>query len=147
MRLLVVGQSERTALGRREDAMSRGRQGRHVETLRGRHAHALRAGQGADLLMVDYELDIAGLIAAQRGRAHPRAGGGLRRRHRRQAPPAPPSAPAPANSSRCRPEAELIAAVLAAVADDTGRWSSRDPAMQRGDHAGRPDRAARRRRS
>jgi two-component system response regulator FlrC len=59
--------------------------------------HALRAGQGADLLMVDYELDIAGLIAANeaerirvpvvacgvdadartRGRRHPRRGQGV----------------------------------------------------------------------
>src|SRR5258706_16153095 len=44
-------------------AMSAGAKVSHVETIAAA-THALRAGQGADLMMVDYELDIASLIAA-----------------------------------------------------------------------------------
>ena len=79
--------------------------------------NALRAGQGADLLMVDVELDIARLIAAPRPSAS---------RCRWS-----PAASAPTPRPRCDairagakeyiplpPDAELIAAVLAAVADE-----------------------------
>src|SRR5258706_14462763 len=44
-------------------AMSAGAKVSHVETIAAA-THALRAGQGADLMMVDFELDIASLIAA-----------------------------------------------------------------------------------
>ena len=82
--------------------MARGAKVSHVETCEPA-LNALRAGQGADLLMVDYELDIAALIAAneaERIRVPVVACGvGQRRARRRHAP----SAPAPRNTSRCRP--------------------------------------------
>jgi hypothetical protein len=64
----------------------------------------------------------------QRGRTDHRAGGGLRRRRRSSAPAAIKAGakefiPLP-------PDAELIAAVLAAVADDDKPMIVRDPAME-----------------
>ena len=90
--------------------------------------HALRSGQGADLLMVDYDLDIAALIAAnemERIRvpvvacgvgADPRRAADAIRAGAKEFIPLPP-------------EAELIAAVLAAVSDDERPLVARDPAM------------------
>ena len=63
MRLLVVGKLNGQLSTAAKMAMSAGAKVSHVETIEAA-THALRAGQGADLLMVDYELDIAGLIAA-----------------------------------------------------------------------------------
>ena len=47
-------------------AMNAGAKVSHVETI-AQATQALRAGQGADLLMVDFELDIRALIAANEG--------------------------------------------------------------------------------
>jgi two-component system response regulator FlrC len=78
---------------------------------------ALRRGQGADLLMVDYELDIAALIAANEAErihvpvvacgvgADPQKAADAIRAGAKEFIPLPP-------------DPELIAAVLAAVADD-----------------------------
>jgi DNA-binding NtrC family response regulator len=63
MRLLVVGRLSGQLSGAVRMAMAAGAKVAHVETCEAA-TYALRAGQGADLLMVDYELDIAGLIAA-----------------------------------------------------------------------------------
>jgi DNA-binding NtrC family response regulator len=63
MRLLVVGKLNGQLSTAVKMAMSAGAKVSHVETI-AQATHALRAGQGADLLMVDFELDIAGLIAA-----------------------------------------------------------------------------------
>ena len=63
MRLLVVGKLNGQLSTAVKMAMSAGAKVSHVETIQAA-THALRAGQGADLLMVDYVLDIAGLIAA-----------------------------------------------------------------------------------
>jgi hypothetical protein len=63
MRLLVVGKLNGQLATAVKMAMATGAKVSHVETVAAA-THALRAGQGADLLMVDYELDIAGLIAA-----------------------------------------------------------------------------------
>ena len=96
MRLLVVGRLNGQLSTAVKMAMSAGAKVSHVETCEAA-THALRAGQGADLLMVDYELDIAGLIAAneaerirvpvvacgvgadpeRRRRRHPRRGQGI----------------------------------------------------------------------
>ena len=92
--------------------------------------HALRAGQDADLLlMVGYELDIAALIAANEaerirvpvvacgiGADSKRAGDAIRAGAKEFIP--------------LPPEADLIAAVLAAVADDERPMIARDPSMQ-----------------
>ena len=63
MRLLVVGRLSGLITQAVKMAMNAGAKVAHVETC-ARATEALRAGQGADLLMVDYELDIAALIAA-----------------------------------------------------------------------------------
>jgi len=63
MRLLVVGRLSGQLSAAVQMAMATGAKVAHVDTC-AKATHALRAGQGAALLMVDYDLDIAGLIAA-----------------------------------------------------------------------------------
>ena len=63
MRLLVVGRLSGQLSAAVQMAMATGAKVAHVDTC-AKATHALRAGQGADLLMVDYDLDIAALIAA-----------------------------------------------------------------------------------
>jgi len=128
MRLLVVGKLNGQLSTAVKMAMSAGAKVSHVETIDAA-THALRAGQGADLLLVDYELDIAGLIAANEaerirvpvvacGVAADAAGAaGAIRAGAKEFIPLPP-------------DAELIAAVLAAVADDNRPMVVRDPSMQ-----------------
>ena len=128
MRLLVVGKLSGQLSTAVKMAMSAGAKVSHVETIE-QATHALRAGQGADLLMVDYDLDIAALIAAneaERIRA-PVVACGIAADPKRAAEAIRAGAkefiPLP-------PEAELIAAVLAAVSDDNRPMVVRDPAMQ-----------------
>jgi DNA-binding NtrC family response regulator len=109
-------------------AMQAGAKVSHVETVEAA-TQALRAGQGADLLMVDYDLDIAGLIAtneAERIRvpvvacgvaADPKRAGDAIRAGAKEFIPLPP-------------EADLIAAVLAAIGDDNRPMIARDPIME-----------------
>ena len=56
MRLLVVGKLNGQLSTAVKMAMSAGAKVSHVETIAAA-THALRAGQGADLMMVDFELD------------------------------------------------------------------------------------------
>src|SRR5512140_3210842 len=128
MRLLVVGRLNGQLASAVKMAMSAGAKVSHVETIAAA-THALRAGQGADLLMVDYVLDIAALIAANEAErircpvvacgvgADPQRAADAIRAGAKEFIPLPP-------------EAELIAAVLAAVADDNRPMVVRDPAMQ-----------------
>jgi DNA-binding NtrC family response regulator len=128
MRLLVVGKLSGQLSTAVKMAMSAGAKVSHVETIEAA-THALRAGQGADLLMVDYDLDIAGLIAAnevERIRvpvvacgiaADPKRAADAIRAGAKEFIPLPP-------------EATLIAAVLAAVSDDNRPMVVRDPNMQ-----------------
>jgi DNA-binding NtrC family response regulator len=128
MRLLVVGRLSGQLSVAVKMAMTTGAKVSHVETIEAA-THALRAGQGADLLMVDYELDIAALIAANEGErirvpvvacgvaADPKRAADAIRAGAKEFIPLPP-------------EAELIAAVLAAVSDDERPMVTRDPAMQ-----------------
>src|SRR4051812_11717160 len=128
MRLLVVGKLSGQLSTAVKMAMSAGAKVSHVETIEAA-THALRAGQGADLLMVDYDLDIAGLIAtneAERIRvpvvacgiaADPKRAADAIRAGAKEFIPLPP-------------EAALIAAVLAAVSDDNRPMVVRDPNMQ-----------------
>ncbi len=128
MRLLVVGKLSGQLSTAVKMAMSAGAKVSHVETIDAA-THALRAGQGADLLMVDYDLDIAGLIAANEAErihvpvvacgiaADPKRAGDAIRAGAKEFIPLPP-------------EAELIAAVLAAVSDDNRPMVVRDPSMQ-----------------
>ena len=67
MRLLVVGKLNGQLSVAVKMAMNAGAKVSHVETTE-QATNALRAGQGADLMMVDYGLDIAGLpLHAYRG--------------------------------------------------------------------------------
>ena len=128
MRLLVVGRLNGQLANAVKMAMTAGAKVAHVETCAAA-THALRAGQGADLLMVDYELDIRALIAANEAErirvpvvacgvgADPKRAADAIRAGAKEFIPLPP-------------EADLIAAVLAAVSDDNRPMVTRDPSMQ-----------------
>jgi len=128
MRLLVVGRLNGQLSSAVKMAMAAGAKVAHVETC-AQATHALRAGQGADLLMVDYELDIAALIAANEAErirvpvvacgvgADPQRAADAIRAGAKEFIPLPP-------------DADLIAAVLAAVSDDDKPLVTRDPSMQ-----------------
>ena len=128
MRLLVVGILSGQLSVAVKMAMDKGAKVAHVETIF-QATEALRKGQGADLLMVDYELDIASLIATnERERIHvPVVACGVNPDPRKAASAITAGAkefiPLP-------PDAELIAAVLAAVSDDTRALITKDPSMQ-----------------
>ncbi|MGF1463576.1 MAG: sigma-54 interaction domain-containing protein [Maricaulaceae bacterium] len=128
MRVLIVGTLSGQLSVATKIAMDRGAKVAHVETIEAATA-ALRAGQGADLLMVDVALDISTLIAANEAErivapvvacgveVSPRAAADAIRAGAKEFIPLPP-------------DAELIAAVLAAVADDNRPMVATDPAMQ-----------------
>ena len=128
MRLLVVGRLSGQLSSAVKLAMAAGAKVSHVETCEAA-TYALRAGQGADLLMVDYELDIAALIAANEAERIrvPVVACGVGADSKRAADAIRAGAkefiPLP-------PDTDLIAAVLAAVADDNRPMVARDPAMQ-----------------
>ncbi|HEY9234777.1 MAG TPA: sigma-54 dependent transcriptional regulator [Phenylobacterium sp.] len=128
MRLLVVGKLNGQLASAVKMAMTAGAKVSHVETADAA-THALRAGQGADLLLVDYDLDIAALIAANEGeRIHvPVVACGVDADARKAANAIRAGAkefiPLP-------PDAEMIAAVLSAVSDDDKPMVVRDPGMQ-----------------
>jgi len=127
MRLLVVGRLSGLIAQAVKMAMNAGAKVAQVESCE-KATQALRAGQGADLLMVDYELDIAALIAANEAErirvpvvacgvgSDPELAARAIRAGAKEFIPLPP-------------EAELIAAVLAAVADDERPLIARDDAM------------------
>ena len=128
MRLLVVGRLSGQLASAVKMAMAHGAKVHHVE--RGDQAtEQLRRGQGADLLMVDYRVDIAALIAANEAeRIHvPVVACGV------DAGPDDAAATIRAGAKEfipLPPEADLIAAVLSAVADDERPLISADPAMK-----------------
>jgi DNA-binding NtrC family response regulator len=127
MRLLVVGRLNGQLALAVKMAMQTGAKVSHVDSVEAA-TQALRAGQGADLMMVDIELDIAALIAAnemERIRVPVVAcgiGGDARRAANAIRAGAIEFIPLP-------PDAELIAAVLAAVSDDERPLVARDLAM------------------
>ena len=128
MRLLVVGRLNGQLAAAVKMAMQTGAKVAHVESCASA-THALRVGQGADLLMVDYELDIGALIAANEAeRIHvPVVACGV------GADPARAAAAIRAGAKEfipLPPEADLIAAVLAAVSDDDRPLVTKDAAMQ-----------------
>ena len=128
MRLLVVGKLNGQLSTAVKMAMAAGAKVSHVETVAAA-THALRAGQGADLLLVDYDLDIGALIAANEAERirvpvvacgvdpDAKKAGDAIRAGAKEFIPLPP-------------EAEMIAAVLAAVSDDNKPMVVRDPSMQ-----------------
>ena len=128
MRLLVVGRLSGQLASAVKMAMAHGAKVHHVE--RGDQAtEQLRRGQGADLLMVDYRVDIAALIAANEAeRIHvPVVACGV------DAGPDDAAATIRAGAKEfipLPPEADMIAAVLSAVADDDRPLISADPSMK-----------------
>jgi len=116
MRVLIVGNLGGQLSTATKIALDNGAKVAHVEDI-ARATYALRAGQGADLLMVDASLDIAKLIAANEAErivvpvvacgvnVTPELAAEAIRAGAKEFIPLPP-------------DADLIAAVLAAVADE-----------------------------
>ncbi len=128
MRLLIVGSLGGQISAATRIAMTHGAKVAHVDTIE-QATHALRAGRGADLLMVDANLDIAALIAANEAEhivvPVVAAGVGI-----------DPNMAARAIRAGAReyislpPDPELIAAVLAAVCDDERPLIAADAVMK-----------------
>jgi DNA-binding NtrC family response regulator len=128
MRVMIVGAMSGQLAVASKIAMDRGAKVTQVDTILQATA-ALRAGRGADLLMVDVAHDIAALIAANEAErimvpvvacgvsTDPRTAASAIRAGAREFVPLPP-------------DPELIAAVLAAVCDDERPMIAKDPAMQ-----------------
>jgi len=128
MRLLVIGRLSGQLSTAVKMAMNTGAKVAHVETTP-QALDALRKGQGADLLMVDYELDIKSLIesctleriivpvVACGVNAEPMKAAYAIRCGAKEFIPLPP-------------DAEMIAAVLRAVSDDRRTVVTRDSQMQ-----------------
>ena len=128
MRLLIVGPLGGQISAATKIAMEHGAKVAHVDTIE-QATGALRAGRGADLLMVDARLDIAALIAANEAEhiVVPIVAAGVG---------VDPMIAAKAIRAGAReyislpPDAELIAAVLAAVCDDERPLIVADEAMK-----------------
>jgi len=128
MRVLIVGSLGGQLYTATKIAMDRGAKVSQVDTIAQATSH-LRAGRGADLLMVDLSLDVHALIEANKAEritvpvvacgvnVRPEAAAAAIRAGAKEFIPLPP-------------DAELIAAVLEAVADDERTMIAADPAMQ-----------------
>ncbi|WP_291843082.1 sigma-54 dependent transcriptional regulator [Maricaulis sp.] len=128
MRILIVGSLGGQLHTATKIAIDRGAKVSHVDTIEQATAH-LRAGRGADLLMVDLHLDVQSLIEANEAErisvpvvacgvnVRPEAAAAAIRAGAKEFIPMPP-------------DADLIAAVLAAIADDERPMIARDPSMQ-----------------
>jgi DNA-binding NtrC family response regulator len=128
MRILIVGSLGGQLHTATKIALDRGAKVSQVDTIEQATAH-LRAGRGADLLMVDLSLDVQALIAANEAEritvpvvacgvnVRPEAAAAAIRAGAKEFIPMPP-------------DADLIAAVLAAIADDERPMIARDPSMQ-----------------
>ena len=129
MRLLIIGALEGQLSEATKMAMNGGAKVAHAPSVEIALA-ALRAGRGADLLLVDVVMDIAGLIAGLEAEriAIPVVACGVEA-----------NAAAAVNAIRAGakeyiplpPDAELISAVIAAVARESSDFLFRDPAMER----------------
>ncbi len=128
MRVLMIGSLGGQLFTATQIAMKNGAKVAHVDDIAAA-LHALRGGHGADLVIADYALDLASLrdgLATERI-ATPFVACGV---------DASPNEAAAAIKAGARefiplpPDADLIAAVLAAVCDDDRALVSADPAMQ-----------------
>jgi len=127
MRLLIVGTLNGQLSTATKMAMAKGAKVTHTETT-GQALETLRAGRGADLLMVDVGCDIAGFIQQLQSEhiCIPLVACGI-----------DPDAHAAVAAIKAGakeyiplpPDADLIAAVLAAVADDGHALIFKDPKM------------------
>ncbi|MDQ0471310.1 sigma-54-dependent transcriptional regulator FlbD [Labrys wisconsinensis] len=128
MKLLIAGTLKGQLTAATKIAMDRGASVTHVPDVEGTLRH-LRAGRGADLLMVDVTLDIRGLVARlEAERIHiPLVACGVDNDARAAVAAIHAGAkeyiPLP-------PDPELIGAILAAVAGDSEEFVVRDEAMQ-----------------
>ncbi|MGP1256277.1 MAG: sigma-54-dependent transcriptional regulator FlbD [Kiloniellales bacterium] len=127
MRLLIVGSLDGHIASAGKIALDRGAKVAHVDDVDQAMA-ALRAGRGADLLMIDVELDVAQMVKAldQERIAIPVIACGVK------ADPQKAAAAIRAGAKEyvpLPPDAELIAAVLAAVAEETTAFIYADPRM------------------
>src|SRR5262244_3379564 len=127
MRLLIVGTLKGQLTTATKIAMDKGASVTHAET-NDRAMAVLRSGKGADLLMVDVSLDIRDLVLrVEAEHIHvPIVACGVQTDARAAVAAIHAGAkeyiPLP-------PDPEMIAAVLAAVADDTREFIFRDDAM------------------
>ena len=129
MRVLIIGTLGGQLGEATKIAMKTGARVAHVDGIESA-MKALRAGQGADLLMADLKIDIAALAGALKSeRIHvPIVACGVS---------ATPEGAAAAIRAGARefiplpPDTELIAAVLAAVADDERPMIARDPVIRK----------------
>jgi two-component system response regulator FlrC len=129
MRLLIVGSLEGHVTEAGRIALSRGAKVNHVTEIDGA-LNALRTGHGADLVMIDVKLDVGRLIEALRSEritvpvvacgVSNDAGAAVRaiKAGAREYIPLPPNA-------------ELIAAVIEAVVEESNALIHNDPAMER----------------
>ena len=138
MRLLIVGGLNGQIGAATKIAMDRGAKVTHAVSIE-QALDSLRGGSGADLVFCDVMLDIGALVrglSAERI-CTPVVACGIGTDTRRAVDAIRAGAkeylPLPA-------DAELIAAVLAAVADESHQLVYEDEAMARGAVAGRPDR-------
>jgi DNA-binding NtrC family response regulator len=127
MRLLIVGSLDGYIASAGKIALERGAKVAHVDDVDQALA-SLRAGKGADLLMIDVGLDVARMVKAleQERIAIPVIACGVR------ADPEKAAAAIRAGAKEyvpLPPDAELIAAVLAAVAEETTAFIYADPRM------------------
>jgi two-component system response regulator FlrC len=128
MKLLIVGTLRGQLTAATKIAMDRGASVTHVPDTEGALRH-LRAGRGADLLMVDVTLDIKALVSAlEAERMHlPLVACGVENDARAAVAAIHAGAkeyiPLP-------PDPELIGAIIAAVADDSRDFVVKDEAMQ-----------------
>ena len=128
MRLLIVGTLEGHITTAGKIALDSGAKVAHVDTVEAALT-ALRTGQGADLIMIDVRLDVANLCASLKSEriSIPVVGCGIG---------ADPKLAVDAIRAGAKeyiplpPDAELIAAVLQAVAEETTSVIHRDPAMK-----------------
>lgn len=128
MRLLIIGQLDGHIAEAGRIATKRGAKVAHIGSVEGA-LNALRSGHGADLVMCDVTMDIASLINSLKSERiivpvvacgiGTDANAAVRaiRSGAREYIPLPP-------------DAELIAAVLQAVAEDDTTFIARDPSMQ-----------------
>jgi DNA-binding NtrC family response regulator len=127
MRLLIVGTLDGHITTAGKIALDRGAKVAHLDTIDGALS-ALRSGQGADLVMVDVHLDVGRLCTSLKSErisvpvvacgigADTKLAVAAIRAGAKEYIPLPP-------------DAELIAAVLAAVAEEASTVIYRDPAM------------------
>jgi DNA-binding NtrC family response regulator len=128
MRLLIVGTLEGHITTAGKIALDSGAKVAHVNTVEAALT-ALRAGQGADLIMIDVRLDVANLCNSLNSEriSVPVVGCGIG---------ADPKLAVDAIKAGAKeyiplpPDAELIAAVLQAVAEEATSIIHRDPAMK-----------------